>query len=255
MPRPAVTIPDTFALDWVAIGTERDGNVPGPVAKELAVDPETQASTVLLHCPPGWRDPQLDWHPTVEEAITLSGSLHIGNNVMANESYLFRPAGVLHGPVHADDATGATFMIRFDGESRILRYDGDTFPHRHAQPITDHWLRSPYTWVEKLETTGLPFLPAPEDGPWAGARYKWLNRQRETGGGVAILELSPGFAGRGSEARGQVEELVLEGSVDAGGERFVKWGYACRDEPAGGYWSDDGARLVCFWERDELAAG
>jgi hypothetical protein len=251
--RQPVTIPDTHSIDWQVLPTDRDGNVPGPVFKVLTEDAESGARTRLLHCPPGWHDPELDWHPSVEEAITLQGRMRLGEVVMEEDSYLYRPPGVLHGPVAADKRYGATFLIRMDRPSRILRYDGDTFPHRHGQPISEEYRRSPWTWYEKLDTVGVPFVDAPE-GPWAGARVKWLNRNRETEAGVVMLELPPGWRGPGSAARGTVEEFVLEGALDAGGERFVKWGYACRapGSPAGEYGTDEGARMICWWDADEL---
>jgi len=248
-------IPDTHALPWVAIDTARDGNVPGPVYKLLTSDPVTKGSTVLLHCPPGWRDPVLDWHPTVEEAFTLQGSLQLGWNVMDEGSYLFRPPGVLHGPPHAHDVTGATFIIRMDGDSRILRYEGSEFPHRHMQPITDDWQRSPFTWVECLKTPGLPWLPVAA-GPWAGARVKWVNRRNDgLPGSCALLELPAGWSGAGTQCRGQVEEVVVDGSLVAGGLEFQRWGFACRaaGDAAGSYASAGGATLICWFEADELA--
>jgi hypothetical protein len=251
-----VLIPDTHAMPWVAIDTNRDGNVPGPVFKLLTSDPETHGSTVLLHCPPGWRDPVLDWHPTIEEAFTLQGSLQMAWNTMDEGSYLFRPPGVLHGPPHAHDVTGATFVIRMDGESRILRYDGTEFPHAHMQPITDQWQTSPFTWVERLATPGLPWLPV-STGPWAGARVKWLNRRNDgLPGGCAMLQLPPRFQGAGTQCRGQVEELVVDGALEAGGVAFAKWGFACRaaGDAAGSYRSESGATLICWFDADELAA-
>jgi hypothetical protein len=36
-----VVIPSAWNLDWVALDTTRDGNVPGPVWKPLFTDPES----------------------------------------------------------------------------------------------------------------------------------------------------------------------------------------------------------------------
>ena len=255
MNQPSI-VPDSHAIPWVAIQTSRDNNVPGPVTKRLAEDPETGGAIRLLHCPPGWRDLLLDWHPCKEEAITLQGSLQLGWNLLEPGSYLYRPPGILHGGVHAHDVEGATFLIRMDTESRILRYDGNEFPHRHMQPITDEWRTSPFTWVEKLPTEGLPWLPV-ADGPWAGARAKWINRRTDSGpGGCAMIELPPRWSGPGTQCRGHIEEFVLSGGFEAGGDEFVTWGFACRaaGDPAGGYRSDGGATLICWFEADELAA-
>jgi hypothetical protein len=223
------------------------------VIKILSSDPETGATTKLIHLPPGWHDPELDWHPTVEEVFRLVGSTTMGGVLLPEGNYLYRPPGVLHGPVESDPVIGMTSVTRMDGESRIFRYTGDEFPHEHAQPITDAHERSPYTWYEKLDTNALPWEQA-KGGPWEGVSYKWLNRHRETGGGAILLRLPAGWSGRGSAARGVLEEFVVEGSVDAGGVRYVEWGYACRaaGDPAGGYSTEEGARLVCWWDLDEL---
>jgi hypothetical protein len=41
-----------------------------------------------------------------------------------------------------------------------------------------------------------------------------------------------------------------------GGQWFERWGYACRPagDPADGYQALGGARLICFWDENELDA-
>jgi hypothetical protein len=248
----AILIPDTHTIDWQIYPTDRDGNVSGPVFKVLTSDDETGARTRLLHLPPGWRDYELDWHPAVEEAMTIGGGIDMGGCHLEPYCYLYRPPGVLHGPVYADRRQGATFIIRMDRPSRILRYTGDEFPHRHAQPITTEYLESPFAWYEKLDCEGLPWLDAPS-GRWAGARFKWVNPHRETGGGCVMLELPPGWSGPSKAVSGTTEEFVLEGSVSVGDREYGKWGYACRaaGSTPGEYHSDDGALLICWWDKDE----
>lgn len=255
MPRTPVSIPDTHAIPWVGIPTT-DGNVPGPVLKVLTTDPETGAMTILIHLPPGWRDDQLDWHPTPEEGFRLHGWIDINGRHLGVGNYLYRPAGVLHGPVHVCPVEGATGIQRFPAPLRILRYEGDTFPHEDLQPITLDHERSPFQWHEKLDTPSLPWTDCPAGGPWAGARYRWLNRHRDTGGGAVQLQLPPGFHGRGTQARGWVEELVVTGEVEADGVDYVRWGYRCRSagDASSRVASEQGALLLCWWELDELVA-
>jgi hypothetical protein len=250
--RPPVLVPDIQAVDWEARETRRDGNVPGPVLKILSRDPQTGAQTRLLHLPPGWHDEQLDWHPTSEEGLRLAGRLWMGGELLGEGFYLYRPKGILHGPVLADPLVGMTSINRMDGEPRIFRYRGTELPHRHAQPITDDWRASPFTWHEKLDTNSLSWEPI-KRGPWEGASCKWLNRNRDTGGGAVLLDLPPRWSGRGAPARGQVEEFVVDGTIVAGGVEFGRWGYALRPAaaPAGGYEAPEGTRLICWWERDE----
>jgi hypothetical protein len=253
MARQRMSIPSTFTLDWQALPTT-DGNVPGPVFKVLSADPDSGGSTILLHLPPGWRDDVLDWHPCSEEGLILAGLVTLADRRYTPGVYLYRPPGILHGPAAALGDDGATIIQRFDSELRILRYTGDEFPHRDLQAITrqaDDW---PIEWVERLDPEERPWATA-EGGAWAGARYKWLARDRRPGaGGSILLDLREGWEGREYAAHGEIEEFVLTGDVDAGGERFERWGYACRPKgsPAGGLSAPEGARLICWWQMNEL---
>ena len=247
-------IPSAWELDWEARDTERDGNVAGPVRKVLRRDPATGGLTYLLHLPPGWHDEVLDWHPTTEEAYILTGSVVLADNMLDAGSCLYRPPGILHGPVSVPTDAGASTLSRMNGDSRILRYDGDEFPHRHMQPVTDQHRDWPVEWTEKLDTKELDWKPVSAGG-WAGTRAKQLHRNRITGGGVVMLEIPAGWRGRGSAARGPLEEFVLDGELEAGGVAFRRWGYAYRPPgvAAGEYSSATGALLFCWWdEADEL---
>jgi hypothetical protein len=250
----SLSIPSAWELDWQPLDTSRDGNVPGPVIKLLRRDEETGGMTFMTHLPPGWKDDLLDWHPSVEEGFILAGACRLADRLLDEDCYLYRPPGILHGPVGAPHDAGATILQRMDKELRILRYEGDTFPHEDSQPITKDHERWPVEWTEKLDTKEL-LWEAVESGGWAGARIKWLHRNRETGGGLVLLDLPSGWRGGGSEARGDLEEFVVSGSVDAGGVRYGKWGYAFRPagKPAAEYATDEGARLACWWNgADEL---
>ena len=251
--REPVSIPDSHDLNWVSIQLGEDDNVPGPSNKLLTSDPATGAHTRLLHLPPGWHDDRLDWHPHVEEGLTLQGACWIGPNLLEEGSYLYRPPGVLHGPVYGDRDVGATFIVHWTGRSRILRYEGDEFPHVDGQAITDGHKHVPFEWHQKLDTNPIPWDDA-ETGGWAGTRYRWINRHGETGGGAIMIDVPAGWQGTGSEGRGATEEFVLAGSLDADGLTYVKWGYSCRakGDRAGSYSSDEGARLLCWWDENEL---
>lgn len=244
-----VSIPSAWSLDWVALDTTRDGNVGGPVWKVLREDPASGGLTYLMHLPPGWHDQDLDWHPTVEEGYKLAGATILGDNYLGEGSYLYRPPGILHGPVSAPSDDGATILQRMSGEIRILRYDGDEFPHRHMQPITDQYKDWPVPWSEKIDTTELPWEPVTSGG-WAGTRVRWIYRNGVTQGGAVLLELPAGWSGSGSAARGPVEEFVVSGAVTAGGIEYDKWGYAYRPagSPAGHYATAAGALMFCWWD-------
>ena len=240
-------------MDWQSLPTT-DGNVPGPVFKVLSTDANSGGSTILIHLPPGWHDEVLDWHPCSEEGLVLAGIVTLADRLYTPGVYLYRPPGILHGPAAVPGDDGVTIVQRFSSELRILRYTGDEFPHRDLQPVTREHEDWPIEWLERLDPGERPWSKA-EGGPWAGARYKWLARDRREGaGGSILLELPAGWRGESYEARGEIEEFVLEGTVDADGERFERWGYASRPRGsvAGALGTAEGASLVCWWEINEL---
>lgn len=228
--------------------------MPGPVFKVLSRDPETGGSTILIHLPPGWRDDVLDWHPCSEEGMILAGLVTLADRRYTTGIYLYRPPGILHGPAAAPGDEGATIVQRFDSELRILRYTGHEFPHRDLQPITRDAESWPIEWVERLDPEERPWATA-VSGPWEGADYKWLARDRRPGhGGSILLRLPAGWRGDTYQARGEMEEFVLVGEADAPGGRLGRWGYACRPvgSTAGGLSTAEGATLVCWWQTDDL---
>jgi hypothetical protein len=246
-PSAGVSIPSAWTLDWVAIPTA-DGNVPGPTLKILREDAETGALTFLTHLPPNWTDPSLDWHPSTEEGYVIAGDVVLNDRHLGPGCYLYRPPGILHGPVHSPNDLGCTIVQRTSAPLRILRYRGRRHPHRDGQPITDDHLRSDVAWSERTDTNAIRWRAVTEGG-WAGARIRWVHRNVRTGGGLVILDLPRGWSGRGSRAHGSLEEFVLHGDLKAGGVAYGKWGYAYRPAgtPAKRYTTREGARLLCWW--------
>lgn len=248
MARSAVTIPSTLACDWVALPTT-EGNVGGVAVKALSSDEATGGATFLVHLPPGWHDPQLDWHPATEESFKIAGWSQSGSRESGTPSYIFRPPGLLHGPTLAEATLGATFIARFDGELKIVRVPAGA----QDEPMGEEYSAGGLVWIPDIERRER--RQAPFGGPWAGVRVRELRRDPATAGGLVLLDLPPGWEGEGTRAAGESEELVLAGAVDAGGAELTRWGYACRPagEAAGRYATRDGAVLACWWATDELA--
>jgi hypothetical protein len=262
-------IPDLWERDWTPLTSPPPkaddtlvdaGFVPGPVWKPLTVNEETGAVSYLMHIPPNWHDNVLDVHPTNEEGFVLAGHVTLGHpgtpefGDMPIGNYCYRPPNILHGPARVPSVDGVTLFQRTDGELRIMRYEGDEFPHEHLQPITDEYKTWPVEWKEVNDTTAIPDEPA--TGGWTGTQQRWVWRNRETGGGCTIITIPPGWSGPGSPCRGSVEEFVIEGAFTAGGVEFPTWGYAYRHpgDAAGEYSSETGARVLCVWdEADEMA--
>ena len=250
-PATPVSIPSAWELDWFAIPTT-DGNVPGPTLKILREDSETGALTFMTHLPPNWHDDLLDWHPSTEEGFIIAGEVTLGpeptRRYMKPGCYLFRPPGILHGPVASPNDLGATIVQRTNAPLRILRYKGKKFPHVDCQPITKEHLSSPVRWSELTDTKKLR-KKVVDKGGWKGATIRWVHENTVTGGGLVLLDLPAGWSGKGSKGRGPSEEFVLEGDLKAGGVQYGKWGYAYRPagEPAGRYATKRGARLLAWW--------
>lgn len=250
-PKKPVSIPSAWELDWHGISTA-DGNVPGPALKILRQDAETGALTFMTHLPPNWHDDLLDWHPTTEEGYIIAGDVTLGagdaQRHMKPGCYLFRPPGILHGPVASPNDLGATILQRTNGPLRIFRYKGKKFPAKDLQPITNDYLKTEVAWSELTDTNKLKWQKV-EKGGWKGTRIRWIHENTRTGGGMVTIDLPAGWSGKGSLGRGPSEEFVLTGDLRAGGEQFGKWGYAYRPagKPAGRYATKGGARLVAWW--------
>ena len=144
---------------------------------------------------------------------------------MGTGCYLYRPPGILHGPASAPSDNGATILQRMNGEVRILRYDGDEFPHEHLQAITDEYKTWPVEWNEHLDVSAMPWEPV-TSGPWTGTSFKTVHRNKVTGGGAVLLNIPGGWRGEGSRVRATVEEFVVHGEYTAGAEHYGKWGYS-----------------------------
>jgi hypothetical protein len=191
----------------------------------------------------------LDWHPSTEEGLLLGGIADEPGR-MTKGAYVYRQPGFLHGPAIAPRYEGVTIVQRVDRPLRILRYQGTKYPMENGQAVTEEHKDWPIDQQLRIDTEALPWEDAPAGGGWAGGRYKWLHRNKRNGGGAALVDLPAGWEGRGPSGRQVIEEFVVEGSIDVGGEHYVKWGYACRaaGAPAGGYRTADGARLCCWWD-------
>lgn len=262
--REEVLIPRIVDVPWVdctaaQLAAHPESNpTQGQCAKILSTgiggatssDGLVQMSTRITHVAPSATDPFYTYHPCIEEMFSLSES-HLG----PGGSYNYRPPGIVHGsgsPRFNDK--GFTFFHRIGAlhEDVFLRPPADR--NRDGYPLTDEYKDWPVRYSSWWDTNQLPWRET-ESGPWAGTGHKWLSRNLITGGGTLLLQLPAGWRGAGSQAKGLVEEFVVNGDVTAGGLHFSRWGYACRPagRPAGDYVSPLGLTLLCVWDYDELA--
>ena len=133
---------DTIKLPWDHCSI--DGNLKHLCAsrKILRTDPVTKAKTflysVLPQTVPKDNEGKQKYHPTVEEALVLTGDLIGPQGAMRTGAYFWRPPEVPHGPYGS--RTGCTCLIRFVGGEHI-----------------DHWTEDKVAF--SFETPYQPILP------------------------------------------------------------------------------------------------
>ena len=112
-------IQDTNVLKWADHGVA--GVPPGLVIKLLRVDAENGDWTWLAAGPPGWQEDRAEIHPTVEEALMLSGDILLGHRgVMSAGSYFWRVPDIEHGPMMTLD--GNVIFFRTKGGSMAVTW-------------------------------------------------------------------------------------------------------------------------------------
>jgi len=135
-------ITDTNEMRWVASAIA--AVPPGLVNKRLRQDPASGERTWLAACVPGWMEERAEIHPTVEEALMLSGDLLLGTRgAMTPGCYFWRPPMVPHGPMYS--RAGAQFFFRTKGGT--LEVDYETVPgwdrlvraYRDEEPLFAGW--------------------------------------------------------------------------------------------------------------------
>jgi hypothetical protein len=259
MARQPVSIPNTMAINWHPVPVTYDDNVPGPVWKVLSEDSASGAVTYLYHSPPGWVDPALGWHPHDEETFVLAPQVPDTSSARFYPGYYaYKQPGILHAPPPFSRSSpfayqGITFLVRVSGRIQLRRYTGTKFACQAGNYVTDQHVTWPVDPVA-TNTNAVVLDTAPKEGPWGGIGYTWLHRNKRTGGGAILLDLPAGWRGQPPPPRGVREEFVIEGSLDIDGERFERWGYACREasNAAREYVSEVGSRLLCWWDTNEL---
>ena len=74
----------------------------GLVVRPLNHDPESGARTLIVDVPVGWENPTPRWHSCDEEFLVLDGELEVGSSRYRKGHYVFRPAGLEHGPTRSE---------------------------------------------------------------------------------------------------------------------------------------------------------
>ena len=211
---------DTGALPW----TE---GAPGRFVKILSDDPATGARTALSRSDPtapGFKaQPRAHYHYIDEELFCLSGRFTFdGENWLTRLSYVFYPAGTVHGHRSAvpeeysmiSRATGHMTWTYLDSPLEPKPYLMDGFaPERshalHVSPLDGGW------------TSGGAFGPS--------AQQRVLSIHPATGEGSMLVRLPAGWASPAASFRHSAyqELFVLEGGFDCDdGRRFGEGCYS-----------------------------
>jgi hypothetical protein len=107
---PAVVV-DSGAVPW-RVATDAFF-APGAARKDIWTEPTTGEELFLLGTLPLRWNRRAQVHPVVEEVFVLAGELVGPNGIMTPGTYLWRPAGVWHGPF--GQYAGTLLMIRSPG--------------------------------------------------------------------------------------------------------------------------------------------
>lgn len=90
--------------------------------KVLSQDKETGAFTGLIRFEKGWSDKRSVYHKCTEEVFIIRGKFKIGDRVMEEGAYAYRPPLTLHGEAEALEET--LMYISFDGDGQIYTDSG-----------------------------------------------------------------------------------------------------------------------------------
>ncbi len=210
-------------LEWKAQGTH------GIRSKLLSKDAETGEITLYVDVPKNWKGGGVaHFHDFYEEVFIIEGDVTLnGRDYLGDHSYLYRPAGVVHG--HDESAKkGNRAIIKAGGPLELkLVHEPE---HDDEYPLFDP--ADGRGHVLHLEADKLPWTTK---GHGKG-RYGWkpLSVDSETGNYSAVVELPAGWSGEiALDAAHGWEWFVIDGAIDlADGSRFTETGYSYR--PDGG---------------------
>jgi hypothetical protein len=133
----SVEIQNTNELKWADHGVE--GVPPGLVIKLLRVDAENGDWTWIAAGPAGWQEDRAEIHPTVEEALMLSGDILLGHRgVMSPDRTTEREKGAGPGQAHRPlfDREPLLEGLQVRDELAELALRDDAAPVRHADDRT-----------------------------------------------------------------------------------------------------------------------
>lgn len=211
---------DTGAIPW-------SEGAPGRYSKLLSVDPATGSRTAMSRSDPtapGFRaQPRAHYHYIDEELFCLKGRFTFdGENWLTRLSYVFYPAGTVHG--HRSAVPEEYWMISRSTGHMTWTYLDDP---REPRPYTMEGFQPPRGHALHVS----PAEGAWEDGGWFGpqARVRTLSVHPTTGEGSMLVRLPPGWTSPTAAFRhsAYLELFVLEGGFSSeDGRQFSEGCYS-----------------------------
>lgn len=118
MSRKPILILEPDAIEWrpfheVFPGEEQKGKW----VRVLNEDDDTRAFTGLIRFEKGWSDQRSVYHKCTEEVFIIRGKFKIGDRIMGEGAYAYRPPLTLHAGAEALEET--IMYIAFDGDGAI----------------------------------------------------------------------------------------------------------------------------------------
>ncbi|MFN2100444.1 cupin domain-containing protein [Altererythrobacter sp. MF3-039] len=153
----AIPVLDTAAMTWDLTLNDENLRHLGIGRKNLRTDPHTGERSFLSLIlpqaePPGHKGPQ-EFHPVVEEAYLIGGSLTGPHGTMHPGAYFWRPPAIPHGPFGA--RWGAVSLIRFVGGRHVNEWSETNAPFSFDAPY-DPILPDEFAYLATR-----PWIPSP----------------------------------------------------------------------------------------------
>jgi ChrR-like protein with cupin domain len=121
MAREHVFLSGSDGLEWQPF----PGGKPGEWIKVLSRDEETGAYTALIKFERGWKDDRSVYHRCGEEVFIVRGRFKVGDRIMGEGAYAYRPPYTLHGAAEVLEET--IMYISFDGDGGFYTDAGYTY--------------------------------------------------------------------------------------------------------------------------------
>jgi quercetin dioxygenase-like cupin family protein len=218
--RPLIAHLDTTDLEWRAQGTH------GIRSKLLSEDPETQGKTLYIDIPPKWQGGGVaHYHDASEEVFIIEGDVTLvdGRDWLLGGSYLYRPAGIVHGHDERADR-GNRSIIKAGGPLELILV--------HDPASEDEYILFPADdgrpHVLNLKTQDMEWKSIGEGQAQHGV--KRLTEDASTGATTSLVRLPPDWAGASTMSGDTAWEwFILSGEAALGdGTAFGESTYSFR---------------------------